>query len=148
MSAATQTTNARWRFVEPHELYIELKGLYFSSLLRENYKKMNSFTSDRGCKIFSTTHSKQNVKGHDLKQTAFCEIQLRNLHSLHCRFLFILSNFLLNKSASTSQKYEAKFLCPDRKGIVSYFFNTTKTHETVHACCNLDWWATLYQKMI
>ena len=105
MSAATQTTNARWRFVEPHELYIELKGLYFSSLLGENYKKMNSFTSERGCKISSTTHSEQNVKGIFIRY----------------RFLFILSNFLLSKSASTCQNYEAKFLCPDRKGIVSYF---------------------------
>ena len=31
MTAATRATNSCWRLVEPPELYIELKGLYFSS---------------------------------------------------------------------------------------------------------------------
>ena len=34
---------------------------------KRNYKKMNSLTS--------TSFSEENVKGHDLKKTPFCEIE-------------------------------------------------------------------------
>ena len=99
----------------------------------------------RGVVKFSQPHT-QNKMSKDMIWSKLRSVKYKYGIFIRYRFLFILSNFLLNKSASTRQKYEAKFLCPDRKGIVSYFFNTTKTHETVHACCNSDWSATLYKK--